>query len=105
TFPAAVTRSSAVTWKRVAGVYAKGKGRTNQAEAEAMVAEAVRRLSDPSFTGAGKSLAIVTLNSDQQKLVEDLLDKARQRHPEIEPYFLEEMSEPVVVKNLETVQG
>lgn len=105
TFPAAVTRSSAVTWKRVNGVYAKGKGRTNQAEAEAMVAEAVRRLTDPSFTGAGKSLAIVTLNSDQQKLVEDLLDKARQQQPEIEPYFLEDMSEPVVVKNLETVQG
>jgi very-short-patch-repair endonuclease len=105
TFPAAVTRNSAVTWKRVNGVYAKGRGRTNQAEAEAMVAEAVRRLTDPAFTGAGRSLAIVTLNSDQQKLVEDLLDQARQRHPEIEPYFLEDMTEPVVVKNLETVQG
>lgn len=105
TFPAAVTRKSAVTWKRVDGVYAKGKGRTNQAEAEAMVEETVRRLTDPSFAGAGKSLAIVTLNSDQQKLVEDLLDQARQRNPEIERYFMEDMTEPVVVKNLETVQG
>lgn len=105
TFPAAVTRTSAVSWRRVDGVYAKGRGRTNQAEAEAMVAEAVRRLTDPSFTAAGRSLAIVTLNSDQQKLVEDLLDQARQRHPEIERFFLEDMTEPVVVKNLETVQG
>ncbi len=105
TFPAAVTRLSAVSWKRVNGVYAKGKGRTNQAEAEAMVAEAIQRLTDPSFVAAGKTLAIVTLNSDQQKLVEDLLDQARQRRPEIERFFSEDMTEPVVVKNLETVQG
>lgn len=105
TFPAAVTRSSAVTWRRINGVYAKGKGRTNQAEAEAMVAEAVKRMTDPDFVAARKSLAIVTLNSEQQKLVEDLLDKARQRQPQIEPFFGEEVTEPVVVKNLETVQG
>ena len=105
TFPAAVTRLSAVSWKRVNGVYAKGKGRTNQAEAEAMVAEAVLRLTDPAFVAAGKTLAIVTLNADQQKLVEDLLDQARQRRPEIERFFAEDVTEPVVVKNLETVQG
>lgn len=105
TFPAAVTRSSAVTWTRVDGVYAKGKGRTNQAEAEAMVAEAVKRLKDPEFVSAGMTLGIVTLNSEQQKLVEDLLDKARQEHPEMEPFFSEDMAEPVFVKNLETVQG
>lgn len=105
TFPAAVTRLSAVSWKRVDGVYAKGRGRTNQAEAESMVAETVARLTDPVFVAAGKTLAIVTLNSDQQKLVENLLDQARQRHPEIERFFSEDMTEPVVVKNLETVQG
>ncbi len=105
TFPAPVTRASAVEWKRVDGVYARGKGRINQIEAKAMVDEAVRRLRDPAFGGEGKTLGIITLNADQQKLVEDLLDKARQRHPQIEPYFAESLSEPVVVKNLETVQG
>lgn len=105
TFPAAVTRSSAVTWRKISGLYAKGKGRTNQAEAEAMVEEVVRRLLDPAFVSAKKSLAVVTLNAEQQKLVEDLLDKARQRHPQIEPFFAEDLTEPVVVKNLETVQG
>ena len=105
TFPAAVTRASAVTWKRISGVYAKGAGRINQAEAEAMVAEAVQRLTDPEFIAAKKTLAIVTLNSEQQKLVEDLLDKARQQHPQIERFFSEDIPEPVVVKNLETVQG
>lgn len=105
TFPAPVTRASAVEWRRVDGVYARGKGRTNQVEAQAMVDEAVRRLIDPAFGGAGKTLAIITLNADQQKLVEDLLDKARQRNPQIEPYFNDALAEPVVVKNLETVQG
>lgn len=105
TFPAPVTRASAVEWRRVDGIYARGKGRTNQIEAQAMVDEAVRRLTDPTFGGVGKTLGIITLNADQQKLVEDLLDKARQRFPQIERHFDEALSEPVVVKNLETVQG
>lgn len=105
TFPAPVTRASAVTWRRVDGIYARGKGRVNQIEAQAMVDEAVARLTDPAFTGAGKTLAIITLNADQQKLVEDLLDKARRQNPAIEPFFDDALAEPVVVKNLETVQG
>jgi len=105
TFPASETRASAVEWRRVQGVYAKGRGRYNQLEAEAMVAETVRRLLDPAFTRAGRSIGIITLNTDQQKLVTDLLDRARQQYPEIEPYFQEDQREPVVVKNLETVQG
>jgi hypothetical protein len=105
TFPAPVTRDDALVWRRVNGVYAKGKTRTNQAEAEAMVAEAVRRMKDLDFVQAGLTLGIVTLNAEQQKLVEDLFDKARQEHPEIEPFFDHDLPEPVVVKNLETVQG
>jgi very-short-patch-repair endonuclease len=105
TFPAPETRESAVSWRRVDGIYSKGIGRTNQGEAEAMVAETVRRLTDPAFVADGKTLAIVTLNADQQKLVEDLLDRARRSNPRIERFFAEDLAEPVVVKNLETVQG
>lgn len=105
TFPAAVTRQSAVAWRRVQGVYAKGAGRNNPAEAQALVDETVARLTDPAFVAAGHSIGIITLNSEQQKLVQDLLDQARQRHPGIEPFFAEDHPEPVVVKNLETVQG
>jgi very-short-patch-repair endonuclease len=105
TFPSAATRDSAVSWRRVHGVYAKGRGQTNQLEAEAIVEETVKRLTDTAFIKSGQTLAIITLNSKQQKLIEDLLDAARREHPEIEPYFSEELSEPVVVKNLETVQG
>jgi hypothetical protein len=105
TFPAPVTKDCAVVWRRVDGIYDKGTSRTNPVEAAAMVAEAVRRMTDPGFSQAGLTLGIVTLNAEQQKLVEDLLDKARQEHPEIEPFFDETLPEPVVVKNLETVQG
>jgi len=108
TFPAPVTRDSAVTLKRVAGSWARGKSRTNQVEAEAIVKEVVRRLTDASLAdseGNFPSIAVITLNAEQQKLIEDLLDKARAQNPEIEPFFAEDAAEPVVIKNLETVQG
>ena len=105
TFPASETKQSAVQWCKVTGVYSKGKGRHNQVEAEAIVAETVKRLTDKEFVASGRSIGIITLNTEQQKLVSDLLDRARQHHPEIEPFFQSELEEPVVVKNLETVQG
>lgn len=105
TFPAAVTQDSAVEWRRVEGLYAKGRGRTNQAEAEAIVAEIVRRLTDPAIDQTGHTIGVVTLNAEQQTLIENLLDVERQRRPEMERFFGEHVLEPVVVKNLETVQG
>jgi very-short-patch-repair endonuclease len=108
TFPAAITRESAVSFVKVEGLYAKGKTRTNAEEARVMVAEVVRRLRDPSFvteTGRRQSVGVITLNSEQQKLVEDLLDMERRRNPDIEPFFDETLAEPVIVKNLETIQG
>lgn len=104
TYPSADTKESAVTLHRVSGVYSKGKGRNNPIEARAIVDEAVRRLRDSACNHL--SLGIVTLNTEQQRTIEDLLDDARRRHPEIEPYFsASEEREPVFVKNLESVQG
>lgn len=108
TFPAPVTRASAVSWKKIDGIYARGTSRTNPIEAQALVDEVVKRLRHPGFVNAeGKplTLGIITLNAEQQTLVEDLLDRERRRHPEIELHFGEDCPEPVVVKNLETVQG
>ncbi len=104
TFPAAVTKATAVEWRRVDGVYTKGV-RTNQLEAKAIVAEAVKRLTDPAFVAAKRSLGIITLNSEQQKLIEDLLDQERSKRPALERFFARDSQEPVFVKNLETVQG
>lgn len=108
TFRPPETRPSAVTWHRVDGVYTAG-ARTNPIEAQAIVAEAVKRLRDPAFVdekGAPLSLGIITMNAEQMRLVEDLLDKARRAYPAIEAHFdAENLLEPVCVRNLETVQG
>ncbi len=103
TYPSPSTAASAVTFRRVDGIYARGKGRTNEIEAKAIVAEVVRRLRHPELSRL--SLGVVTFNSEQQRLVLDLLDQARRADPDLEPFFGDGSPEPVFVKNLETVQG
>jgi very-short-patch-repair endonuclease len=106
TFPSAAANvpELGVHWVEVAdGFYDRGRSRTNKAEAEAVVAEIVRRLSDPKE--CVRSLGVVTFSKVQQRLIEDLLDKARDAQPELEPFFGEEVEEPVFIKNLENVQG
>ncbi len=104
TYPSSDTKASAVTLHRVNGVYSKGKGRNNPIEAAAVVNEIVRRLTDS--VSSRQSIGVVTLNSEQQKTIEDLLDDARRKYPNIEPYFQStDTYDGVFVKNLESVQG
>lgn len=85
------------------GYYDKGKSRTNQAEAEAIRAEVLRRLTDPEL--AHQSIGIVTFSQAQQTLIMDMLDETRREHPEVEGHFGDDADEPLFVKNLENVQG
>ncbi|MBB3062013.1 DUF4011 domain-containing protein [Microbulbifer rhizosphaerae] len=104
TYPSSDTKESAVTLHRVDGVYSKGKGRNNPIEAAAVVKEIVKRLTDPERQH--QSIGVVTLNTEQKRTIEDLLDDARRQHPEIEPYFQStDTYDEVFVKNLESVQG
>ena len=103
TFPSADTRDSAVSFQKVEGVYAKGKTRTNPIEAQAVVKELVRRLTNPKLSRL--TVGIVTLNSEQQRLINDLIDQERRSNTDLEPYFDDARDNPVFVKNLETVQG
>ncbi len=104
TYPSCDTKESAVSLHRVNGVYSKGKGRNNPIEAKAVVEEIVRRLTDPDQ--CMQSIGVVTLNTEQQRTVEDLLDEARREHPAIETYFhTTDDYDGVFVKNLESVQG
>lgn len=103
TYPAADTRETAVRLERVDGIYARGKTRNNPKEAQAVVSEIVAHLKDPARRHL--SLGVVTLNTEQQRLVENLLDDARRDDPSLEKYFGPDVAEPVFVKNLETVQG
>ena len=104
TFPSANVTGIGVSFRHVPdGIYDKGKSRTNRTEAEAVVAEIVRRLKNG---GSSKpTIGVVTFNLSQQMLIEDLLDQVRKDDPEIEQYFQEDINEPVFVKNLESVQG
>lgn len=105
TFPSPVTDDRAVSLQQVTGTYEKGGSRTNPAEARALVADLVARLSAPGFRESGLTIGVVTFNSEQQKLIEDLLDEARRQDPRLEAHFAESELEPVFVKNLESVQG
>ena len=79
-------------------------GRNNPIEAKAVVDEIVRRLTDSSR--CRQSIGVVTLNTEQQRTIEDLLDNARRQYPDIETYFNSTDSyDEVFVKNLESVQG
>ena len=105
TFPAPVHPDKGVSLVKPEGFYARGKARHNQGEAKAIVAEIVRRLTSDDPTVRNQSIGVVTFNTEQQSLIEDLLDKARADDPGVEWAFSEDELEPVFVKNLETVQG
>ncbi len=105
TFPSPATDSQAVRLVPVKGVYLRGKERTNPAEADAIVAEIMRRLNDPIFNKEKRTIGVVTFNMEQKKLIEDLLDEEKRRNPDIESHFGEDLIEPVFVKNIESVQG
>jgi hypothetical protein len=87
---------------KVEGFYDRSKTRTNKAEAEAVVAEIVRRLRDENLRR--ESIGVVTFSMPQQNLIDDLLAFEYKKAPELEK-LAEEMAEPIIIKNLENIQG
>lgn len=102
TFPSPEDLVSEVTWIHVDGYYDKGGSKQNHAEAEAIVGEIVRRLSDEALRR--ESIGVVTFSMVQQILIDDLLAEEFCKNPQLEQYA-NEMYEPILVKNLENVQG
>lgn len=105
TFPAPIHPDNGVRLVKPDGFYARGKARHNQGEAKSVVAEIIRRLTCHDEKIRNQSIGVVTFNTEQQSLIQDLLDEARSANPSIEWAFSEECLESVFVKNLETVQG
>ncbi|MEY3172245.1 MAG: hypothetical protein RLZZ436_158 [Planctomycetota bacterium] len=108
TFPSVATRDQAVKLRCIdTGVFDRGGSRTNRVEAEALTAEAVQKmlawLKLPE--DQRPSLGVITFNQPQQKLIEDLFDRARSAQPELEWFFDDARTAPTIVKNLENVQG
>ncbi len=102
TFPSVNDRESKVTLVHVDGLFERGKSRQNRAEAEAIVAELIRRAHDEEASKL--SVGVVTFNISQQNLIDDLLSEAFKTDPVLEKWAFES-EEPVFIKNLESVQG
>ncbi len=100
TFPSP-SKESRVHLVRVDGVYGRGGSKCNRAEAEALVAEIVRRLKHPELSRA--SMGVVTFSGAQQELIEKLLDRELAGTELYRRAYGRE--EPLFVKNLENVQG
>ena len=102
TYPSPNDLISEVKLVQVDGYYDKGKTKHNVEEAKAIVNEIIRRLQDKELKN--ESIGVVTFNSVQQNLIDDLLTEAFAAHPELEDYD-KNCEEPVFIKNLENVQG
>ena len=96
TFPSSATADTAVSFHHVGnGLYEKGGNRINQPEARAVVDSIVTRLRDPEFKKTGMTIGVVTFNQEQQVLIEDLLEKARQDYPGDRAFFAEDNIEAI----------
>ena len=107
TFPAPSTGSNAIKFHKVNGTYARGRGRVNQEEAGAIAEMVKKRLKTWLAVPEDKrhTLGVITFNAEQQSLILDLLDEIRREDSELEWFFADEREEPVIVKNLENIQG
>ena len=83
------------------GVYDRGFTKRNKEEAEALVRDVVRRLSDPVLSRS--SIGIVTFSTAQQDYIERRLADALVRNGLEDKAY--DRDEPLFVKNLENVQG
>ena len=108
TFPSPVTQDNAVSLAYVpTGIYDRGNSRSNKEEARAIVADIRARLTEWLKLPETKrpTLGVITFNIQQQTLIQDLLDDERRDHPDFEWFFAEDRIEPLIVKNLENIQG
>lgn len=102
TFPSVNDRERRVSLVQVDGFFDRGKGRVNEGEAKAIVAEIKRRYKDPKLTG--QTIGVVTFNISQQTLIEDLLQEEYQKDAAFDRWA-NVGDETMFVKNLENVQG
>ena len=108
TFPSTDPENNGVSLTKVVGAtYDRGKSRTNRIEAEAVVAEAVDLMCNELELPDQQrnTFGVITFNTQQQSLIEDLFDHQISQHPELGWFFHDDRNEPTFVKNLENVQG
>ena len=102
TFPSNDDLSTRVRFHPVEGVYDRGRSRTNEAEADAVVEDVKRRLSDPAERQ--RSIGIVTFNASQKNLIEKKMEELLAKNKALARAAAEQ-AEPMFIKSLENVQG
>lgn len=93
-----------VSLRVVQGTYDRSKTRSNPDEAKAVVAELAARLRSPDAVPANRSLGVVAFSLAQQTLIQDLFDEVVDADAAVRD-TLGTLPEPVLIKNLEAVQG
>ncbi|HHX37272.1 MAG TPA: DUF4011 domain-containing protein, partial [Clostridiaceae bacterium] len=102
TFPSPFDRVSKVRYHKIPGIYDKGASRTNRIEGEAVVDMIEyhylqqHRVDD--------SIGVVTFSIAQQNLIDDILQERLSHNKELDQ-ILQNVEEPIFIKNLENVQG
>jgi hypothetical protein len=106
TFPAPCAADMAVSLRLVdSAVYGRGGTRTNPREAEEVAADILALARSPEAGKAGFSVGVVAFSAGQKELIEDMLDDLRGQEPALDALFAEDREEPLIVKNLENIQG
>lgn len=105
TFPSPVTQDTSVRLHQVNGIYDRGASQTNRKEAEAVVARIVQHFGQEDATGREKTVGVVTFNSKQMRLIDELLNAAMAKDPGLEERIGAHGDERLFIKNLENVQG
>ncbi|WP_349636745.1 DUF3320 domain-containing protein [Tardiphaga sp. P9-11] len=108
TFPSPVTDDRAVSLNLVpTGLYDRGKSRTNREEARAIAGDIRKKLESwLALPEANRpTIGVITFNAQQQALIQDLLDDTLRANPDLEWFFSDDRIEPLIVKNLENIQG
>jgi hypothetical protein len=93
--------ASGLSWRRVDGTFDRGRTRTNEVEAQAIVDEIVSRLRAPATMR--ESIGVVCFNVQQRDLILDKLEDSTD--PVIQKALLAAPGSELFVKNLENVQG
>lgn len=83
------------------GFYDRGATKRNEAEADALIEDVIRRLKDPVLNRS--SIGIVTFSSVQKDFIERKLTRAIAENKVEDAAY--DREEPLFVKNLENVQG
>lgn len=100
TYPSSTKLDSQVSFKNINGIYRRGKGRINEEEANYIVNLLINHLKSESKD----SIGVVTFNSQQQNLIENLLEEKLIENTDLDEKNINS-KESIFVKNLENVQG